>query len=29
MTEEEKLKEEHGHPMLKINNPEMCPFLSI
>ena len=23
---EEKLKEEHGHPMLKINNPEMCPI---
>ena len=22
---EEKFEEEHGHPMLKINSPEMCP----
>ena len=22
---EDKFKEEHGHPMLKINSPEMCP----
>ena len=23
---EEKFNEEHGHPMLKINHPEMCPI---
>ena len=23
---EAKFKEKHGHPMLKINNPEMCPI---